>query len=68
MAIGRLGTTEVQPEGTSINLFDAGFNPRFEKYAVRAYKLGPGDYVSSSLSTQPAAYRDLKLLSDSESR
>jgi hypothetical protein len=30
--------------------FDAGFNPRFEKYAVRVFK--PGDYVSSPLSRQ----------------
>lgn len=36
--------------GQPLITFDAGFNPRFEKYAVRAFK--PGDYVSSPLSRQ----------------
>ena len=37
-------------KGQPLITFDAGFNPRFEKYAVRAFK--PGDYVSSPLSRQ----------------
>ena len=36
--------------GQPLITFDAGFNPRFEKYAVRVFK--PGDYVSSPLSRQ----------------
>jgi hypothetical protein len=36
--------------GQPLITFDAGFNPRLEKYAVRAFK--PGDYVSSPLSRQ----------------
>ena len=37
-------------KGQPLITFDAGFNPRFEKYAVRAFKLG--DYASSALSRQ----------------
>ena len=37
-------------KGQPLITFDAGFNPRLEKYAVRAFK--PGDYVSSPLSRQ----------------
>jgi len=36
--------------GQPLITFDAGFNPRFEKYAVRALKAG--DYASSPLSRQ----------------
>jgi hypothetical protein len=36
--------------GQPLITFDAGFNPRLERYAVRA--LRPGDYVSSPLSRQ----------------
>ena len=36
--------------GQPLITFDAGFNPRLEKYAVRVLK--PGDYISSPLSRQ----------------
>jgi hypothetical protein len=37
-------------KGQPLITFDAGFNPRLEKYAVRVFR--PGDYVSSPLSRQ----------------
>jgi hypothetical protein len=37
-------------KGQPLITFDAGFNPRHEKYSVRAFR--PGDYVSTPLSRQ----------------